>query len=1189
MSINRNSNPYYDDFDAKKNFHQILFRPGFSVQARELTQLQSILRNQIATFGGHVFQDGSVVIPGNSNSDLNICYVKLQATTYDVTSLEGKTVTGGTTGLVGYIRKGIAADDTDPATIYVSYYNSGLAGEKVFNDGEILTISGVVPTFLSAASAACGGASMAFINKGVFFVRGTFVTCLSQSIVIGKYTSSPSCHVLLQISESIVNADEDNTLLDPAQGSYNYAAPGADRLKISLDFTTLALGSAITDDFIEIMRYNEGVLEEQLRYPKYNELAKQMARRTYDESGDYVVSGLNVKVREHLKDDINGGRYPASAGGDASKLIYTISPGKAYIHGFENEIIAPYEMVVDKARGSEHVKTAEVNLIPSFGQYFYASNFVNLPTFEERETVDLVDSWPAGATVIGTAQVLAIEYVESNSTDSNAIYKVFVSDVTINPGSDVSQVGGMNFTGGSCKVLTKMFVITTNSTEFVLDETVTFTTRVAKVHKWTRSTGTLYVYKGTTAVEVPVIGDNIVSAGGAIAKVNDLDNLVRNKNDNLLIPIPVSSVASVKNESNVSDISYKASYETLVTITGGNGSFSVTGMTIDPASIDSIIIVGASGVYPHTVATVAVDGLSCSFTGISPSSTTLHVIATVTKEGASNGAPKTKTLNLAFTESGLTSSSTVQLIKADGVRLQSVEDSIDGIVTDRYTFDGGQRDYAYLRSIISLIPGKTLPTGTLTVIYDYFAHNPGDYFSIDSYVASGLADYYESPILNYKSKNTGKTYNLRALLDFRPRIGEDGTYTGSGASLNTLIQPDTRLTSSVQHYVGRIDALTYNKGGQFSVISGIPDDNPKNPVVPEEALYLAKITVPAYTFKASSVKVEKQNNRVYTMRDVGVIDKRLSNLEDTVLLNETESSAVNYDVLDAKTGLSRYKSGYLVDNFKNPDVIADIYNPQFRVAYDSGNIVPQFEVIESSLTMVGNTGQQTNGCVTMPYTHVALAQQPVSSKITNVNPFAVFSWTGEMTLVPSSDTWTQVENLPSIINNITETVNIQAPWTWAPPISTNVSFPPAPMIVSPINDSDPGVNGTDAQSGAGLGGGDGAGDKIVCTAMNEAYGFGSFRNNVWLMYSARHMSKAHEVGYHALFLPLVDYGFKRGDGFANLVLRRVLEHVARRRTKDIRAEMRGLKRDAIGRTYRAFLEPLCFVVGSVVLNNRKDQ
>ena len=140
---------------------------------------------------------------------------------------------------------------------------------------------------------------------------------------------------------------------------------------------------------------------------------------------------------------------------------------------------------------------------------------------------------------------------------------------------------------------------------------------------------------------------------------------------------------------------------------------------------------------------------------------------------------------------------------------------------------------------------------------------------------------------------------------------------------------------------------------------------------------------------------------------------------------------------------------------------------------------------------------------------------------------------------------------------------------------------------------DGGVNAGDGGYGSGEvgydagdmghGGGEGSSSssKIICTAMNQAYGFGSFRNSIWLTYSAQHMTKAHEAGYHALFLPLVDYGFKRGDGKINMAVRKTLEWIARHRTKDLRAEMRGTKRDTTGRIIRFIFEPLCYAVGKL--------
>jgi hypothetical protein len=107
------------------------------------------------------------------------------------------------------------------------------------------------------------------------------------------------------------------------------------------------------------------------------------------------------------------------------------------------------------------------------------------------------------------------------------------------------------------------------------------------------------------------------------------------------------------------------------------------------------------------------------------------------------------------------------------------------------------------------------------------------------------------------------------------------------------------------------------------------------------------------------------------------------------------------------------------------------------------------------------------------------------------------------------------------------------------------------------------------------------GGKIVCTAMNAEYGFGSFRNAIWLAQS-KDLDPAYEKGYHTLFLPLVNYAYKSGKKNAlQRILRGVLEHIARHRTADIWKQKRGKNRDNIGMIYRFILEPICYVVGKV--------
>ena len=122
-----------------------------------------------------------------------------------------------------------------------------------------------------------------------------------------------------------------------------------------------------------------------------------------------------------------------------------------------------------------------------------------------------------------------------------------------------------------------------------------------------------------------------------------------------------------------------------------------------------------------------------------------------------------------------------------------------------------------------------------------------------------------------------------------------------------------------------------------------------------------------------------------------------------------------------------------------------------------------------------------------------------------------------------------------------------------------------------VMDDDPfgGTSGTTGES-----------SKIVCTMMNESYGFGNFRNKIWLKHS-KDLPKEYEKGYHKIFLPLVK--FAKGQGKLNKAVKKTLEHVARHRTLDLKQEMKG-KTHLLGRIYRKILEPICFIVGKVSNN-----
>ena len=1012
------ANPYYDDFDPAKNFYQVLFRPGYAVQSRELTQLQSILRDQISKFGNHVFKHGSVVIPGNINSDQNICYVKLTGnitlsggiTLATNANLVGLTVTDASNRLKAIIRAYIPAEGSDPATLYISYYNSGSDGAQVFSTSKTLTITGMTsPT--TAATAATGGSTMAFLNAGVYFINGTFVSVAEQSVVVEKYSSTPSKHVLLRIDETIVDSDVDYTLLDPAQGSYNFSAPGADRLKISLTLVALPLGTAFSGaDYVELIRFNLGNIEEHSRYPKYNELEKTLARRTYEESGDYVASGLKLYVREHLRNQFNDGLYGVDLGGTETRFVYSVSPGKAYIQGYESERLSNTNIEVNKARTSGVISA---NIVPSYGQYLYVTGMNSLPDFSTREIITFKTH--TGGTTITTARAMSIDFHEAgpDGTAEKAIYRLYISDVA---SFDTTQIGYVSWASGFANVLNKLSVNLLSTADFAYGDAYG---TAATVHKCDRSMSAIYVRRSALlASAFPVVG-SITTTGSASAKINAISGIGRGSDNNLILKVPSAYTKSVTN-SGTTDISYKTFYRTSVTTNGsGTATFSVSNMTIDVLegtwpSTSNFIAVNSAGVFATGVS-IAGNGLSATITGAN--STTYQICCAVTKSG-SQAQRRTKTF-VSVSNGTFTAASTINLNVYDVIRVNSITTAAGEDVTRKYALDNGQRDYAYLYSKLNWVSTDAVPTGNLTIKYDYFTHGSGDYFDIDSYASSGMTDYYTSTGLSYDS--AGMSYTLQNCLDFRPTASDvSGNFSGTALPIIN----DQRISTSVTVYLGRKDAIVLDKSSNLMAICGTPALNPLLPTIPPGVLHLYTASVHPYTKRAVDVGITTINNRGYTMKDVAKLETRIANLEEYVTLSQVESDTVDYNITDPVTGLPRFKAGYLIDTFDNADKISDINNPNFCAMYVGETIVPWFEVNEEILDETSSDLQRTGNALTLPYQEVKLAEQPVSSKVTNINPFAVFNWTGDLRISPSIDTWIEYEELQPVVNNVTETVNL---------------------------------------------------------------------------------------------------------------------------------------------------------------------
>ena len=202
-------------------------------------------------------------------------------------------------------------------------------------------------------------------------------------MILDQYGSNPSYRVGLEILESIVTPEDDESLNDNAAGTSNYSAPGAHRFKIQTQFVKRLITDEADKDFIELLRINNSRVENFVERTEYSELEKSLARRTYEESGDYVIDTFNVTMREHLNDGFNNGVYATgettSGGLTAAENYYSIElgPGTAYVRGYRTSTMAPTYIDLEKPRDTNSQQNTNIGF--ELGNYSHISNLYGFP------------------------------------------------------------------------------------------------------------------------------------------------------------------------------------------------------------------------------------------------------------------------------------------------------------------------------------------------------------------------------------------------------------------------------------------------------------------------------------------------------------------------------------------------------------------------------------------------------------------------------------------------------------------------------------------------------------------------------------------------------------------------------------------------------------------------------------------
>ncbi len=1010
-----NIEPYYDDFDETKNYQKILFRPGYAVQARELSQVQTILQSQVERLGNHIFKDGSKVYGGESAYQ-SVDFLTV-TTTADLSSFIGYEITG--------------EDDFSAKVIYAEVINENTYLFVQVVRG-VLATSGTVTSSIVGISAtatisATGQTKLFSVSEGIFYVDGFFARTSNQySANIDSSGLTGEGFYGFDIERNYVGSSSDITLLDPSTGSYNYNAPGADRYQLSLNLNFHK--SSVRDNFIPLASVtSNGDITNQVVYSDYSELETTLARRTFDESGSYIVDPFEIDLLDHSTDN--------------TKMTLGLGTGKSYLFGYEFENQSTEFIDIDRARLTEQrsLSTLRPYDLGSFVDLQFTST---LPTtlysilsdgkgITEPATIYIMN----GSRLIGTAKLISIQTADLD----NGFYRFYLMDIDLNDNERIAGNIALSF-----------------------DETGT--------QKFAEATGVSFTASNASLL-FPV------EKGSAVKTINDMS--VRSRvtltftTDTLGNSIvPLSSADPVGLD--------PASFSFV-------GDLSEGGSILESDFRDTYYHVFKLDTQdPPTRSEI--QGLSIKNFGdvlqVTGSANTSYVmIATVEfkhnadyQSNIRNKILKNEvlTVNASDIDTDSAGRSFIELGRSDAIRIRTVkitsDDTRDDVVADTsvisdFTFDNGQRDYSYEFGRLYFTQTSESKYKneegnfefSLVIDYDYFEHS-GKYgfVTVDSYPINNVYEnslsaddtfkYEDIPV--YTSQVEGKTVSLTSCVDFRfirdydRNASVDGDETTPGvptservlsSSTVPVFQIDSLRENDVlkvghEYYLPRIDKVVLQRDvndevTKFKVITGKSSLSPETPADEENSLTLYRLIIPAYTHNVNDIEVEGVSHKRYTMKEIGDVDKRLEKIEVLSSLTNIESKidAIGF-VGDGGEELE--KKAVLVDDFKGHNV-GDVSNEDYKCSIDfqSKSLRPSFSVYNYTPS-VDNIGENVklhpNGIITLDYSEAGttFAEQLSASETITVNPYQLTNWVGNVEVNDEIDMWFDELSRPLVKTNV---------------------------------------------------------------------------------------------------------------------------------------------------------------------------
>ena len=1032
IETNLNVTPYFDDFDEEKNYHRILFRPGVALQARELTQLQTILQTQVERFGDNVYVKGTIIDGCNIYPDYGYNYIKINDLQED-----GQPVSLGSyndqlliqesynlQALVIDSVDGLQSQDPDLNTVYVKYINTGSGGEKVFSNNQVIKVfnvnrtveeivitaggslytnsdvivisgttgSGALATIttngdgkivdvsmvnkgtsyttipsVSVTTSTGAGAVLTAVNyiaqirvadstytapvgrgaavktdRGIIYQKGNFVRVTPQTAILEKYTSNVNNKsVGFVTTEAIVNSNVDASLLDLATGAPNFAAPGANRLQLTptLLVVNTEVGAA-NNDFLPLLEFQDGNIVRSRDVTQFNSINKELARRTFEESGNYVLDTFRLDT--------------STVGGNTTHFNLIISPGTAYVKGERVSLLNNTRSPVRKGTDSSNAVNQTINT--QYGSYVVVKELSGLFEIKNgtqvnlRDTAgtDITDNYGGTPTtpgsVIGTAYVRSVEYNSGTPGTPDCTYKLYLFNIVMSSGKNFKDVRSATVNATAIADV----VLTNGSAELqdLKNDSLVFNSGTFAVKELTSEE---FIFRTSTTATLTTSGNVSVAFSGANVLPYGIGNLSdTDKQQFIIVP-----QAAFRYSSNVAGT---VSANTTQTNVVGTGTVFTTALRVG-----DYISVGNSS--PQRVAFIYNDqllGLANTFSGLGGS--TANAVANaayigfpaLTPVNMNRTGTPARTINVDST-TGLTISvgaatnvattftmyhnlenfepsvrvktinspvyvklSTAKLaVSTTGPWCLGVPDvfALDAVYVgtgnsyseattnyaDEFIIQSGQKDNYYGLSYLTKKPGSSLSlsaTSCLAVKVKSFTHGSGKYLSTESYPLDDTSTTLPSNKIRtetipiYISPTSGEAISLRDAIDFRPIVANTAATSASTlaaasidpASTETFVAgekffpcPSRSFQTTIESYMSRVDRVVVTTAGRVRTIEGIPSNTPLPPPPEVDTMSIGTVAIaPFPSLTSKAASVAKRPD-----------------LKNTVTLSQTRRYTMN--------------------------------------------------------------------------------------------------------------------------------------------------------------------------------------------------------------------------------------------------------------------------------------------------------